>query len=81
MSFIPDNLSNPHDVAHAVLQAISSRDEKVGALLAALKALLPEVDAEIEQRQSSGDVEYWQGLKALSDAGHAAIAMAEARQP
>lgn len=48
-------------------------------MLAALSALLPEIDAEIEQRQTSGNDEYWQGLKALSDAGHAAVAQAEGR--
>jgi len=42
----------------------------------ALKALLPEVDAEIEQRQSGGLAEDWQSLKALSDAGHKALAQA-----
>jgi hypothetical protein len=46
-------------------------------LFSALKALLPEIDSEIEQRQTSGNDEYWQGLKALSDAGHAAVASAE----
>lgn len=48
-------------------------------MLAALKALLPEVDSEIEQRQTSGNDEYWEDLKALSDAGHAAVAKAEGR--
>ncbi len=46
-------------------------------MLAALKALLPEVDAEIDQRQTSGIDEYWRGLKALSDACHAAVRKAE----
>lgn len=46
-------------------------------MLEALKALLPEVDAEIEQRQTSGSDEYWLGLKALSDTARAAIAKAE----
>lgn len=49
--------------------------------LAALKALLTEVDNEIEQRQTSGLDEYWQDLKALSDAAHAAVASAEGRHP
>jgi hypothetical protein len=48
-------------------------------LLDALKGLLPEVDAEIEQRQHSGNDEYWQGLKKLSDAAHFAVIKAEAR--
>lgn len=48
-------------------------------MVAALKALLPEVDAEIEQRQSGGNAEDWEGLKAISDAGHSAIAKAEGR--
>ena len=48
-------------------------------LKAALAALLPEIDAEIEQRQTSGNDEYWEGLKALSDAGHAALALSESR--
>lgn len=48
-------------------------------LLAALNVLLPEVDAEIEQRQHGGNDEDWQHLKALSDAGHAAIAKVEGR--
>jgi len=39
----------------------------------ALAALLPEVDYEIETRQNSGNDEYWQPLKKLSDAGHAAL--------
>lgn len=51
---------------------------RLSAMMDALKALLPEVDAEIEQRQSSGNDEYWLGLKALSDAAHAAIAKAGA---
>lgn len=48
-------------------------------VFAALKALLPEIDAEVEQRQTSGNDEYWQGLKALSDAAHAAVRKAEGR--
>lgn len=46
---------------------------------AALLPLLEVVDEEIEQRKFSGNDEYWQGLQALSDAGHAAIARAEGR--
>jgi len=46
---------------------------------AALLPLLEAVDEEIEQRKSSGNDEYWQGLQALSDARHAAIAKAEGR--
>lgn len=52
---------------------------QAAALLEALKALLPEVDSEIEQRQTSGNDEYWQGLKALSDAAHAAVRKAEGK--
>ena len=39
----------------------------------ALAALLPEVESEIEQRQHSGNDEDWLALKALSEAGHAAL--------
>ncbi|RWM29423.1 hypothetical protein [Mesorhizobium sp.] len=46
-------------------------------LLVALKALLPEVDDEIEQRLHGGNAENWQRLKALSDRAHAAVAGAE----
>lgn len=65
-------------------EAVSGSQEYVRAdivedMLAALSALLPEIDSEIEQRQTSGNDEYWQGLKALSDAGHAAVAKAEGR--
>jgi hypothetical protein len=48
-------------------------------MLAALQAMLPEVDEEIEQRKHGGNDEYWQGLQALSDAGHAAVRKAEGR--
>lgn len=48
-------------------------------LLSALKALLPEVDAEIERRRTSGDDQYWSDLQPLSDAAHAALAKAEGR--
>lgn len=44
-----------------------------GELLAALKGLLPSVDAEIEQRKSGGNAEDWQALAALSNAAHAAV--------
>lgn len=46
-------------------------------LLAALRALLPDVDHEIEQRKHGGNDEDWQELDALSRAAHAAIAKAE----
>lgn len=46
--------------------------------IAALKSLLPEIDAEIEQRRTSGNDEDWHGLKVLADAGHAAVAKAGA---
>jgi hypothetical protein len=42
-------------------------------LLAALVALLPEIDSEIEQRQHGGNDEDWASLQKLSDAGHAAV--------
>jgi hypothetical protein len=67
--------------ADAECEANASLIAAAPEMLAALKALLPEVDAEVEQRQTSGNDEYWQGLKALSDTGHAAIAKAEGRQP
>ena len=46
-------------------------------LIAALKRILPEIDAEIEQRQHGGNAEDWAGLKALSDDAH--IVVREAR--
>jgi len=65
------NPSHPDTLANAAL-FVASPD-----LVTALAALLPEVDAEIEQRQHNGNDEDWQYLKALSDAGHAALAKAE----
>lgn len=46
-------------------------------LLSALERLLPEVDAEIDQRRHSGNDEDWRALKALSDLGHSAVAKAK----
>ncbi|TRO96749.1 hypothetical protein FKB34_01910 [Glycocaulis profundi] len=46
-------------------------------LLTFARAALAEIDQEIEQRQTSGLDEYWQGLKAISDQGHAALRKAE----
>lgn len=60
-------------------QAIAFVAAVTAGTLAALKALLPEIDSEIEQRQTSGNDEYWEDLKALSDAAHAAVARAEGR--
>jgi hypothetical protein len=42
-------------------------------LLSSLQALLVVVDAEIEQRQHSGNDEDWASLKALSDGVHAVV--------
>jgi hypothetical protein len=41
-------------------------------LLAALNTLLPEIDAEIEQRRHGGNDEDWKELKRLSDEAHSA---------
>jgi hypothetical protein len=46
-------------------------------LYAALAALLPAVDDEIEQRKFSGNDEDWSGLERLSSAAHAALAAAK----
>lgn len=74
--------SGPH--GDVIVGGFMQRDDAVlfsaaPEMREALKAILPELDAEIEQRQHSGNDEYWAGLKALSDQGHAAIAKAEGR--
>lgn len=43
------------------------------ALAAALLALLPEVDSEIEQRKHSGNADDWKALERLSNDAHAAL--------
>jgi hypothetical protein len=42
-------------------------------LIGALKRILPEIDAEIEQRQHGGNAKDWAGLKALSADAHTAV--------
>lgn len=42
-------------------------------LIAVLKKLLPEIDSEIEQRQTGGNDEDWMALKNLSDEAHAVL--------
>jgi hypothetical protein len=42
-------------------------------LLTALSAILPEIDAEIEQRQHGGNDEDWAALQRLSDEAHATV--------
>lgn len=42
-------------------------------LLTAFSAILPEIDAEIEQRQHGGNDEDWAALQRLSDEAHAAV--------
>lgn len=77
--FEGDHLQEGIDDMLAGLRAAIRREQARPDLLSALKALLPEVDAEIEQRKIGGIAEYWQELKALSDAGHAAVTKAEGR--
>lgn len=42
-------------------------------LLAALSAVLLELDAEIEQRRHGGNAEDWTALQRISDEGHGAV--------
>lgn len=77
-----------HSVVHlsALLNSVGHRDIEANArliaaapdLLASLTECLREIDAEIEQRQHSGNDEDWQELQRISNAGHAAMAKAGA---
>jgi hypothetical protein len=42
-------------------------------LLATVRKLLPEIDAEVEQREHGGNAEDWNALKCLSDEAHAVV--------
>ncbi|MDC7683248.1 hypothetical protein PQU92_08165 [Asticcacaulis sp. BYS171W] len=72
--FSATGLTNLSDM-QAVLDQVEKALAPLPLLAAALSGLLPEVDSEIEQRQTSGNDEYWQGLDDLSAKAHAALAM------
>lgn len=46
-------------------------------LIAAIAALLPDIESEIEQRKHSGNAEYWQGLEDRYTAVHGSVVEAK----
>lgn len=71
----PGGATMPDDELEANINLIAAAPD----LLAALKALVPEIEEEIVQRQVSGNDEEWRNLSDLSDAAVLAIAKAEGR--
>lgn len=57
--------------------AYNGRTSEMTDLLAFAEAVLPELESELEQRQTSGLEEYWKGLDALVAQGRKAIAKAK----
>lgn len=69
-----DNAANPDEAQDGIV--VDFEDGRMlrssYKLLAALNTLLPEIDAEIEQRRHGGNDEDWKELKRLSDEAHSA---------